>query len=202
MAPRLAALLVAVSSAVPAKAGQRRKPITVASAFTLPSTKACMRGATLTIGVRKPRRVTWGTVTVAVNGRRVANLKRPNIKRSIRLTGLPNGTLRLTITARATDGRRVTAAGTYRSCVPVVTPAPRPTTPTPTSRPEPTPTATPIATPTVVPPGSTHGGQLLGTGTAALVVRPLVLCLAGRDPRAGRDGHDLSDLRAEQVAPE
>ena len=46
---------------------------------------------------------------VKVDGRTVRELRRRQIAKPIRLTGLPNGRIRLSVTARASDRRGVTA---------------------------------------------------------------------------------------------
>jgi hypothetical protein len=95
----------------------KRKPaISAASAFVLPSAQKCVSGRTLTIQVRKLPHVTWVGATVKVNGKRFKTIKRSQVTRPIKLTGLPTGKFVLAITAKTSDGRSVTAKRTYHTC--------------------------------------------------------------------------------------
>src|SRR5689334_9928408 len=100
MRTRYAVLLVSgLLFGVPAAAPAKPRPISAAAAFTLPSTKACVADHQLTLLLRKVPHVTWTSATVKVDGRTVKSVKAT--KRPIRLTGLPNGTFTLKITAKA-----------------------------------------------------------------------------------------------------
>jgi hypothetical protein len=137
-APRLCAvasvfavlIATAAPSAFASAAGQtgfeaKRKPISAASAFVLPSTAQCVSGRQLTIQLHKLPHVRWIDATVKVNGRRVLTIAHSRIDAAVKLTGLPTGAFVLSITAKTSDGRSVTATRTYRSCVP----APKKVTP-------------------------------------------------------------------------
>ena len=99
-------------------AARSRKPapISPAAAFILPSQNQCVSGRTLTIQVRKLSGVKWLLVSVSVNGRHVKTITLRQTTKPVRLTGLPTGTFLLSITARTTDGRRVSTKRTYRTC--------------------------------------------------------------------------------------
>ena len=75
-----------------------------------------MSGRTLTSPVRKLRHVTWVGATVKVNGKPFKTIKRSQVTRPIKLTGLPTGKFVLSITAKTSDGRSVTAERTYKPC--------------------------------------------------------------------------------------
>jgi len=94
------------------------RPIPPAEAFALPSAGRCVARGTLTFRLRRGG---WERVTVTVNGRRVKGVRRPG--RRVRLTGLPQG--RLVLTVRATARGRTAAVtrryGTCNDTKPVVT---------------------------------------------------------------------------------
>ncbi len=111
------------------------RPISAAAAFVLPSTKRCVSLRELTIRLRDVPHVKWVGVTVKVNGKRAKTVKRSQITRLVKLTGLPLGRLALSITAVTSDRRSVTAKRTYETCAaklvtPAAAPAPTPTAPT------------------------------------------------------------------------
>jgi hypothetical protein len=167
MRTRFAVLLVAgLMLAAPAAAPAKPKPISTAAAFTLPSPKACVAGHQVTLLLRKVPHVTWTSVTVKINGRTVKSGKASF--KPIRLTGLPNGTFTLKITAKARGGRGATATRTYTACATTTQPKPKPKpTPTPTPRPTATPTPAPTATATPTPTPAPTGSQLPGSYTGA-----------------------------------
>jgi len=115
----------------------RPRPISASAAFVLPSARRCVSARTLTIQVRSLRHVQWASATVKVNGRRFKVIKRSQLRAPVKLTGLPKIEFVLSVTARAGDGRSVTATRTYRPCASKgITPTPTPT-PTPTVSPTP-----------------------------------------------------------------
>ena len=99
--------------------GHRPRQISAASAFVLPSAKQCVGDRELTIQLRTLPHVRWIGATVDVNGARFKTIKRSQLTRPVRLTGLPSGHFVLSITARTSTGRSVTATRTYQTCVPV-----------------------------------------------------------------------------------
>jgi hypothetical protein len=98
------------------RAAQDANAISPASAFSLPSTSACVRGRALVIQLRQPRRARWTKVTVLVNGPVFRTLRSSHITRTIRLTGLPAGRFVLSITATTSRGKSVRARRSYRAC--------------------------------------------------------------------------------------
>jgi peptidylprolyl isomerase len=116
-----AVVALSVASAPASAATLKPKPIPAAAAFTLPSAKQCVRGRALTLHVHTVPGVKWTGATVTVNSKRVKDLTRAQVKRSVKLTDLPLATFALSITARAGDGRHATARRTYYTCAPKVT---------------------------------------------------------------------------------
>ena len=160
MGTRYAVLLVAVLAPLAgppnAAAARKPKPIPAAAAFTLPSAKACVARHELTLRLRKVPHVRWRDATVKVNGRTVSVVKGRRTGKPIRVTGLPSGSYRLTVTATARGGRSAKATRTYRACA---TTLPTPPTPTPTPVSTPTPAPTPTAAPGA---GSARPGSYTG----------------------------------------
>jgi peptidylprolyl isomerase len=97
-------------------------PIPPAQAFRLPSERRCVSGRALALKVRRLD-TAWRTVTVRVDGQRVARVSRPNPKRPIRLRELPAARFTMTVDGRTRDGRRATAERTYHPCPPAAEPA-------------------------------------------------------------------------------
>ena len=95
---------------------QQPRRISPASAFILPSGQACVRGRTLILDLRDLPGITWRTLNVYINGRRVKTVKRAELIKPVKLTGLPSKKFSLSITARTTDGRAVTATRAYKPC--------------------------------------------------------------------------------------
>jgi hypothetical protein len=152
--------------------GHRPRQISAASAFVLPSTKQCVGDRELTIQLRTLPHVRWIGATVDVNGARFKTIKRSQLTRPVRLTGLPSAHFVLSITARTSTGRSVTATRTYQTCVPVskivepVTPV-SPVTPiapvTPVSPVTPPPSET--EPPHTEPPAGVEAGSYSGSDT-------------------------------------
>lgn len=92
------------------------KPIPAATAFTLPSAKACVSRRAFTIRIRKIPGVAFVSAVVKVNGKRVKTVSRARITAPVSLKGLPAGRVKVSITATAADGRVVTGTRTYRTC--------------------------------------------------------------------------------------
>ncbi len=106
--------------------GHRPRQISPASAFVLPSTKQCVSGHQLTIELRTLPHVRWVEATIDVNGARFKTIKRSQLTRPVRLTGLPGGRFALSITARTSDGRGVTTTRSYSACATAPKPVPPP----------------------------------------------------------------------------
>ena len=90
--------------------------ISPASAFLLPPQSQCVGKRRLTVEVRNVPGVRWLVATIAVNGRHFKTITRSQITRPVTLTGLPTGRFVLSITAKTTRGRVVSATRTYRPC--------------------------------------------------------------------------------------
>src|SRR3984885_4584166 len=99
-----------------ASVNHRPAPISAGEAFALPSTQKCVSGRQLIITVRSVAHVTWRVVTVDVNGKRFETIKRAQIGKPVRLIRLPAGRFVVSISAKTTTGRSVTATRTYRPC--------------------------------------------------------------------------------------
>ncbi len=138
----------------------KRRPISPASAFVLPSTKQCVSGQELTIRLRKLPHVRWIGATVKVNGKQVLTIKRSRIAAAVKLAGLPIGRLALSITVTASNGRRVTATRNYQTCAPTPTSVQPPAIPHP---PVPHPPVAPQPPVTPQPPSSPAQGSYTGS---------------------------------------
>ena len=99
-----------------ASLNHRPAPISAGEAFALPSTQKCVSGHQLIITVRNVAHVTWRIVTVDVNGKFFETIRRAQIGKPVRLIRLPAGRFVLSISAKTTTGRSVTATRTYRPC--------------------------------------------------------------------------------------
>ncbi len=93
-----------------------KKPISAASAFSIPAATKCLSGRGLTIKLRTVPHVTWVALNINVNGRHFKTIKRSQLSKPVNLTGLPTSKFVLSIKASAADGRSVTATRTYRPC--------------------------------------------------------------------------------------
>ncbi len=95
-----------------------RSPLTAATVFSLPSGKQCVSRRRFTIHVRSYPGITWIGASITINHKRVKTVGRAHIGALISLVGLPKGTFVLSITATASNGRKVTGRRTYHTCVP------------------------------------------------------------------------------------
>jgi hypothetical protein len=107
----------------------RPRQISAASAFVLPSTKQCVAGRELTIQLRTLPHVRWIGATVEVNGARFKTIKHSLLTRPVKLTDLPSGRFAVSIIARTSTGRSVTATRDYQTCVPIPKPVQPPVKP-------------------------------------------------------------------------
>jgi hypothetical protein len=94
------------------------KAIPPSGAFSLPSTKQCVSKRKFTIHVRDLPGITWASAVIKLDHKRVKTLGATHITALVNLTGLPKGTFVLSITAKATNGRTLTATRTYHTCIP------------------------------------------------------------------------------------
>jgi alpha-tubulin suppressor-like RCC1 family protein len=106
------------SSGSTPKSNPSQKPISAATAFSLPSPKQCVSRRKFTIHVRKLPGITWVSAVIKINGKRIKTLGRSHIAALVNLVGLPKGTFVLSITAKASNGESVTGTRTYHTCVP------------------------------------------------------------------------------------
>ncbi len=91
-----------------------------AQLFTLPVSKKCVSRRKFAIHIRRPRGMTFKSITVTVNGRkklRLKGLKAKRVKTTVNLKGLPRGKVRVKITAVTSTGRKAVTKRTYRTCV-------------------------------------------------------------------------------------
>ena len=105
-------------SASSSKHKSKPTPLSASLAFQLPSVKQCVSGRHFTIHVRRYRGITWIGAVIKINGKRVRSIGRSHITALVNLVGLPKGRFVLSITATASDGRKVTGTRTYHTCVP------------------------------------------------------------------------------------
>jgi dienelactone hydrolase len=90
---------------------------TTAPGATLPSTRSCRSRRAFPIRLRRPRGDRITRVTVALNGRRVRNLRGRSLRRTrVDLRGLPRTRVRVTVVVRTAKGRRIVTRRTYRTC--------------------------------------------------------------------------------------
>lgn len=123
----LLSALVATNAVALAANSAKSRRVPPAPALILPSANQCVSHRGLAIQVRKVSRVTVLGVAVKVNGRLFKKFKRSQIAKFLKLSSLPTGTFRLSVTAKATDGRSVTVKRTYRACATNPPPTPTPT---------------------------------------------------------------------------
>ncbi len=89
---------------------------TAAGALTLPGTKACLSRRSFALRLRMPKGLTAKDLTITISGRRARVVKGRALTAPINLTGLPKGRVKVTISVRASDGRKVTLTRSYRLC--------------------------------------------------------------------------------------
>ena len=94
------------------------KGLSAARAFSLPSAKQCVSRRHFLLHVRRYPGVTWIGAVIKINHKRIRTLGRSHITALVDLRGLPKGTFVLSITATASDQRKVTGTRTYHTCVP------------------------------------------------------------------------------------
>jgi hypothetical protein len=85
-------------------------------AFGIPSNRTCVSRRAFPIHVRRRRGITYQTVLVALNGKRVATVRGPRTSATIDLRGLPKGTFKVRITAVTTNALVITGTRSYHTC--------------------------------------------------------------------------------------
>lgn len=94
------------------------RTVNVATIATLPSAKSCASRRDFAIRLRIPKGKRVTSAEVGVAGRRATVLKGRRLTARVRLTGLPKGTFKVTITLTLADGSRLQGSRTYHTCVP------------------------------------------------------------------------------------
>jgi hypothetical protein len=84
----------------------------------LPSTKRCASRRRFRIKVRKVTGVTFASIAVFVNGKRVKVVKGQRVTAPVDLRGLPAGRFAAKIVATTSDKRTLTHSRRYRTCAP------------------------------------------------------------------------------------
>jgi hypothetical protein len=85
---------------------------------SLPSAKRCVSRRRFTIRLKRPAGATLASAVVTVNGKPVKTVTGRRLTAPVDLRGLPKGKVKVSVTARTTDGRSVTETRTYRTCAP------------------------------------------------------------------------------------
>lgn len=88
-------------------------PLEATDAFSLPS---CVSGRTLTFRINRVPSFTFMRVVVKVRGKRVKTVKGVGVRGPVRLTRLPKGRFKLSVTVFAIGKPPVTAHRMYRRC--------------------------------------------------------------------------------------
>jgi len=125
LAPVMTPVPTAVPTAVPtpsgpAPTGGLPRPLTAKGVFALPAEpKArtrCAARKTFRIRVTRLTGVTYKTIEVRVNGRRVKRLTGERASATVVLRRLSSGRLVVKVSASSTDGRTVSTTRRYRAC--------------------------------------------------------------------------------------
>lgn len=91
-------------------------PPTAGQVIRLPTTKKCVSRRKFRIRIRKPKGIPIATATVSLNGRRLRVYRRPRLRSTIDLRGLPRGTFTVRIVVTTVTGRRLIGTRRYRTC--------------------------------------------------------------------------------------
>lgn len=101
-----------------------------------PPPRRCLDRREITIHLAKLAHGKWIVLAVTVNGKRFETVKgAATNRRIVKLTDLPLGRILVSVAAKTSDGRSLSAKHSYRMCAPE--PGPPPTTPTPAPTPPP-----------------------------------------------------------------
>jgi hypothetical protein len=93
---------------------------------TAPSNKECLSRRYFPIHIQQIKGLTYRTIDVDVNGRRVAVVKRGRSMARVDLRGLPKGRYTVKITVTTTTGQRLTGIRAYHTCAPKPLPGGKP----------------------------------------------------------------------------
>ena len=109
-------------SATAAPAADPTGELLGAQLFSLPAaTRKCVSRRKFAIHVRRPKGMTFKSISVTVNGRtkvRLKGMKAKKVKTSVNLKGLPAGKVTVRITAVMSTGRKAVSKRTYTTCAP------------------------------------------------------------------------------------
>lgn len=93
------------------------KAFSAASAFGLPSNKACVRrGGKLRLAYKRPKGVTVGKVEVLIGGKRVLQRTGSRARTTLTLSKLPRKAFTVTLKVTPTGGKTATIKRTYKVC--------------------------------------------------------------------------------------
>jgi len=90
-------------------------PVDMATVLGLPSATKCVRGGKLKFKLKAPAGTKIVSATVAVNGKVKVRLKGKKLRKAVTLKRLRR-TARITVAAKASNGRVYTGTRAYRSC--------------------------------------------------------------------------------------
>jgi hypothetical protein len=93
---------------------------------TAPSNKVCVSRRDFPIHVQQIKGLTYSRVSVYVNGKRVAVVKKGRFTATVDLRGLPKGRYVVKIAVLTTSGRLLTGARAYHTCAPKPLPSGKP----------------------------------------------------------------------------
>ena len=92
-------------------------PSAIADFTTLPAASKCVRNRKLTVRMKRPPKgYTVKTITVRVNGKRVATIKGRQLKKPLYLRKLPKGTFTVTVSIKLKKGKGLTERRRYTAC--------------------------------------------------------------------------------------
>jgi hypothetical protein len=89
-----------------------------ATLVSLPANKKCVSRRSFRIRLRQPRGTQIRSAVVRLNGKKVATRSGKRVTAPVDLRGLPSGRFKVSITVTLADGRTVSGARSYRTCVP------------------------------------------------------------------------------------
>jgi hypothetical protein len=100
----------------PEPAAQPQPPPAAAVAGT--QQRSCKSRRSFRIRLRIPKGKKALSAVVRVNGKKVRVVRGKRLRSAVRLRGLPKGTVRVRITIRLANGKRISGVRTYHTCIP------------------------------------------------------------------------------------
>jgi hypothetical protein len=92
-------------------------PSAIADFTSLPAASRCVRNRKLTVRFKKPPKgYSVKTMTVRVNGKKVATIKGAKLKKPLYLRKLPKGSFTVTVSIKLKKGKGLTERRRYRAC--------------------------------------------------------------------------------------